>query len=125
MIETANLENLVFKQNDEIKALSNETVKTIRDIIQLNPLYRDMISQLLQGGQSIVDNPAYLSDLAATFTSSAESKELQEVLEELDVRKEKRERERDNLLNSTCLIYSSRFKKDFCCRLNFSKKSLK
>jgi Lon-like ATP-dependent protease len=95
MIETANLENLVFKQNDEIKALSNETVKTIRDIIQLNPLYRDMISQLLQGGQSIVDNPAYLSDLAATFTSSAESKELQEVLEELDVRKEKRERERE------------------------------
>lgn len=87
MIETANLENLVFKQNDEIKALSNETVKTIRDIIQLNPLYRDMISQLLQGGQSIVDNPAYLSDLAATFTSSAESKELQEVLEELDIQK--------------------------------------
>lgn len=40
---------------------------------------------LLQGGQRIVDNPVYLSDLGAALTS-ADPKEQQEVLEELNVK---------------------------------------
>ncbi len=84
MVETLNLENQDFKQSQEIKALTNEIIKTIRDIISMNPLYRDSISMLLQGGQRVVDNPVYLSDLGAALTS-ADAKEQQEVLEELNV----------------------------------------
>lgn len=39
---------------------------------------------MMHQGQRVVDNPVYLSDLGAALTA-AESKELQEVLEELDV----------------------------------------
>lgn len=46
---------------------------------------RDSISLLLQGGQRVIDNPVYLSDLGAALTSS-DAKEQQEVLEELNVR---------------------------------------
>lgn len=40
---------------------------------------------MMHQGQRVVDNPVYLSDLGAALTA-AESKELQEVLEEMDVR---------------------------------------
>lgn len=85
MVETANLENLEFKQTDEVKALSQEIIKTIRDIIALNPLYKESISLLMHGGQRVLDNPTYLSDLGAALTS-ADAKEQQEVLEELNVK---------------------------------------
>ena len=84
MVVTENLEHLEFTQTEEIKALTNEIIKTIRDIVQLNPLYRDSISMLMQGTNRIVDNPIYLSDLGAALTS-ADAKEQQEVLEELNV----------------------------------------
>ncbi len=41
---------------------------------------------MLQNGQRVVDNPVYLSDLGAALTNS-DSKEQQEVLEELDITK--------------------------------------
>lgn len=83
----ADVENVVhnkFRQTEEVKALTQEVIKTIRDIISLNPLYRDSLQQMMHQGQRVVDNPVYLSDLGAALTA-AESKELQEVLEELDV----------------------------------------
>ena len=40
----------------------------LRDIIALNPLYRDSLQQMLQFGQRVVDNPVYLSDLGAALT---------------------------------------------------------
>jgi len=86
MVDTSNLNNFEYENNQEVKALTNEVIKTIRDIIALNPLYRDSISLLLQGGQRVVDNPVYLSDLGAALTSS-DSKEQQEVLEELNIPK--------------------------------------
>lgn len=46
-----------------LQALTAELVKTIRDIITLNPLYRESVAQLMQSGHRAVDNPAYLSDL--------------------------------------------------------------
>ena len=45
------------------QALKAELVKTIRDIIQLNPLYKENVAQIMQSGQRVSDNPAYLSDL--------------------------------------------------------------
>ena len=44
------------------KALAAEAVKTIRDIIQLNPLYKEFLAQLIDAGKRVVDNPTHLAD---------------------------------------------------------------
>lgn len=85
MVEVENLVHNNFRQTEEVKALTQEVIKTIRDIISLNPLYRESLQQMMHQGQRVVDNPVYLSDLGAALTA-AEAKELQEVLEEIDVR---------------------------------------
>lgn len=84
MVEVENLVHNTFRQTEEVKALTQEVIKTIRDIISLNPLYRESLQQMMHQGQRVVDNPVYLSDLGAALTA-AEAKELQEVLEEADV----------------------------------------
>lgn len=40
MVEVENVQNEPFKQTQEVKALTQEVIKTIRDIITMNPLYR-------------------------------------------------------------------------------------
>ncbi|KAK4880984.1 hypothetical protein RN001_004303 [Aquatica leii] len=86
MVEVENVVHNKFRQTEEVKALTQEVIKTIRDIISLNPLYRDSLQQMMHQGQRVVDNPVYLSDLGAALTA-AEGRELQEVLEELDIPK--------------------------------------
>ncbi|KAF5289191.1 hypothetical protein FQR65_LT00077 [Abscondita terminalis] len=86
MVEVENVVHNKFKQTEEVKALTQEVIKTIRDIISLNPLYRDSLQQMMHQGQRVVDNPVYLSDLGAALTA-AEGRELQEVLEEMDIPK--------------------------------------
>ncbi|KAF5283624.1 hypothetical protein FQA39_LY17273 [Lamprigera yunnana] len=86
MVEVENVVHHKFRQTEEVKALTQEVIKTIRDIISLNPLYRDSLQQMMHQGQRVVDNPVYLSDLGAALTA-AEARELQEVLEELDIPK--------------------------------------
>lgn len=49
-------------------------------------MYRESVQQMIQQGQRVVDNPVYLADLAASLTS-ANSDELQQVLEETKVGK--------------------------------------
>ncbi|XP_066944858.1 lon protease homolog, mitochondrial-like isoform X2 [Macrobrachium rosenbergii] len=85
----AQVENVThdkFQTTEEVKALTQEIIKTIRDIIALNPLYRESVQQMIQHGQRVVDNPVYLADLAASLTS-ANSYELQQVLEETQIPK--------------------------------------
>jgi Lon-like ATP-dependent protease len=86
MATTENYEHEPYVTNDEIKALTQEIIKTIRDIINLNPLYRESLQQMLQLGQRVVDNPVYLSDLGAALTAG-ETKDLVEVLSEKDIPK--------------------------------------
>ncbi|XP_042857295.1 lon protease homolog, mitochondrial-like [Penaeus japonicus] len=81
MVEVENVTHDKFQITEEVKALTQEIIKTIRDIIALNPLYRESVQQMIQHGQRVVDNPVYLADLAASLTS-ANSDELQQVLEE-------------------------------------------
>ena len=52
-VETDNLKHDPFKQNDEVKALSGEIVKTFRDIIKLNPLYKESIQLLVDSGKQV------------------------------------------------------------------------
>ncbi|XP_034936542.1 lon protease homolog, mitochondrial isoform X2 [Chelonus insularis] len=84
MVEVVNVTHEKFKTTEEIKALTQELIKTIRDIISMNPLYRESLQQMLHQGQRVVDNPVYLSDLGAALTG-ADAQELQEVLEEMDI----------------------------------------
>lgn len=86
IVEVENAVQEKFENTEEVKALSQEVVKTIRDIISLNPLYRESVQQMIQSGQRVVDNPVYLSDLGAALTA-ADPKELQEILEEVNVPK--------------------------------------
>lgn len=79
--KTENYEHEPYETTDEVKALTQEIIKTIRDIIQLNPLYRESLQQMLQVNFRVVDNPVYLSDLGAALTSG-ETKELVDVLAE-------------------------------------------
>ncbi|XP_075935368.1 lon protease homolog, mitochondrial [Anarhichas minor] len=86
MVEVDNIQHEQFTVTEEVKALTAEIVKTIRDIIALNPLYRESVLQMMQAGQRVVDNPIYLSDMGAALTG-AESQELQDVLEEINIPK--------------------------------------
>uniref|UniRef100_A0A7M4F3V7 Lon protease homolog, mitochondrial n=2 Tax=Crocodylus porosus TaxID=8502 RepID=A0A7M4F3V7_CROPO len=86
MVEVDNVVHEDFQVTEEVKALTAEIVKTIRDIIALNPLYRESVLQMMQAGQRVVDNPIYLSDMGAALTG-AESHELQDILEETNIPK--------------------------------------
>uniref|UniRef100_A0A7N8WKL9 Lon protease homolog, mitochondrial n=1 Tax=Mastacembelus armatus TaxID=205130 RepID=A0A7N8WKL9_9TELE len=44
MVEVANVQHEQFTVTEEVKALTSEIVKTIRDIIALNPLYRSVLT---------------------------------------------------------------------------------
>uniref|UniRef100_A0A3P9ITX6 Lon protease homolog, mitochondrial n=1 Tax=Oryzias latipes TaxID=8090 RepID=A0A3P9ITX6_ORYLA len=86
-----------------VQALTAEIVKTIRDIIALNPLYRESVLQMMQAGQRVVDNPIYLSDMGAALTG-AESHELQDVLEETNVEEKIKQTHRKYLLQEQLKI---------------------
>ncbi|XP_072938244.1 lon protease homolog, mitochondrial isoform X3 [Epargyreus clarus] len=86
MVKVENLQHEKFQQNEEVKALTQEVIKTIRDIINMNPLYRESLHHMLAQGQRVVDNPVYLSDLGAALTG-AEPADLQAILEEMDIPK--------------------------------------
>ncbi|PZC75243.1 hypothetical protein B5X24_HaOG206550 [Helicoverpa armigera] len=88
MVKVENMVHEKFQQTEEVKALTQEVIKTIRDIINLNPLYRESLHHMLAQGQRVVDNPVYLSDLGAALTG-AEPAELQAVLEEMDIAQQK------------------------------------
>jgi len=107
MVEVENVIHDKFTINEETKALTQEIIKTIRDIIALNPLYRESIQQMLHQGQRVVDNPVYLADLGAALTA-AEPADLQQVIEETSVR---------NLFN---IVYNQANNiKYFCLRFIF------
>ncbi|KAL9903600.1 lon protease homolog, mitochondrial isoform X1 [Glossina fuscipes] len=86
MVEVINIQHENFKQTEEVKALTQEVIKTIRDIITMNPLYRESLQQMLHQNQRVVDNPVYLCDLGASL-SAAEPEELQKIMEEMDIPK--------------------------------------
>jgi ATP-dependent Lon protease len=70
--------------NPELKAYSMAVLSTLKELIQINPLYSEEIKLFL--GRSSLDEPGRLTDFAANLTS-ADGQELQQVLETLDVRK--------------------------------------
>jgi len=69
-------------QGDDIKALCNEILATLRDIIRINPVFHQHIAYFAR--KIDVTNPYALADFAASLTS-LDAKDLQEVLETMSL----------------------------------------
>ncbi|KAJ7048654.1 Lon protease C-terminal proteolytic domain-containing protein [Mycena amicta] len=83
----SNLTTLPFaKDAPTIRALTAELISVFKDIAQLNPMFRDQITNfsINQISASIFDEPDRLADFAAAVSSGG-VQELQDVLESLDV----------------------------------------
>lgn len=89
-VSIANVENLVeepfdMKNNKVIPALVSEIVNTFKAVALLNPLFRDHISTFsVQTTMNVGEDPVKLADFAAAV-ASADSHELQEALEEMNI----------------------------------------
>lgn len=69
--------------NPELQAYSLAVISTLKELIQLNPLFSEATKLFLN--RSSMDDPGRLADFAANLTST-EGQELQQVLETFDVR---------------------------------------
>ncbi|KAF8150229.1 Lon protease C-terminal proteolytic domain-containing protein [Crassisporium funariophilum] len=89
-ISIVNVENLItlpYNKDDQyIRAFMSEIVSVFKDIAQLNPLFRDQITNfsINQVAANVFDEPDKLADFAAAV-STGEVQELQDVLEALVV----------------------------------------
>lgn len=89
-VSIANVENLMeepfdMKNNKTIPALVSEIVNTFKAVALLNPLFRDHISTFsVQTTMNVGEDPVKLADFAAAV-AQADSHELQEALEEMNV----------------------------------------
>ena len=73
-----------FETNDELRAYSVAVVDSIKELVNLNPLYKEGLSLILD--RLDVHDPGVLADFAAAMTT-ASGEELQEVLATRSVRK--------------------------------------
>jgi ATP-dependent Lon protease len=89
-ISIVNVDNLATlpysKDNQHIRAFMSEIVSVFKDIAQLNPLFRDQITNfsINQVASNVFDEPDKLADFAAAV-STGDVRELQDVLESLSV----------------------------------------
>ncbi|KAJ8508583.1 hypothetical protein ONZ45_g9147 [Pleurotus djamor] len=89
-ISIVNVDNLYtqpYNKDDQyIRAFMSEIVSVFKDIAQLNPLFRDQITNfsINQVASNVFDEPDKLADFAAAV-STGEVQELQDVLESLVV----------------------------------------
>ena len=67
MVQVENVLHAPFKLTQEVKAVAAEVIKTIRDIIALNQLYKESLAQLIEAGKKVVDNPTHLADFGKIF----------------------------------------------------------
>ncbi len=77
MIETE------MTDNQELKAYSVTVIKSIKKLVQLNPLHKEELSLFMS--HSNLHDPGRLADIAAALTTASAS-ELQEILETLSIR---------------------------------------
>lgn len=82
LARTENVGSDPIERTVEIKASMQAIVQNVRDIVQYSPLFGQQINLLLHPSQNVIENPVYLCDLVATLVQSAETQELQKMLEE-------------------------------------------
>lgn len=73
-----------LSDNPELRAYSMAILSTLKELVQINPLYSEEIKLFLN--RSSLDDPGRLADFAANLTT-ADGQQLQEILATLDVRK--------------------------------------
>jgi len=69
--------------NNELKAYSLSVIKSVKELVQLNPLYKEELSLLM--ANTNLSNPERLADFAAALTTSSGA-ELQDVLATASIR---------------------------------------
>ena len=90
-ISLGDVENLVEegydKKDPTIKAITSELVNVFKDVANINHLFRDQIAtfSVSQSAGNILEEPGKLADFAAAV-SQGEIRELQDVLETMNVR---------------------------------------
>lgn len=87
IVNVDNLQTQPYNKDDQyIRAFMSEIVSVFKDIAQLNPLFRDQITNfsINQVASNVFDEPDKLADFAAAV-STGEVQELQDVLESLVV----------------------------------------
>ncbi|KAJ7475649.1 ATP-dependent protease La [Mycena latifolia] len=87
IVAVENLTTLPYNKDDQyVRAFMSEIISVFKDIAQLNPMFRDQITNFTmnQTTASIFDEPDKLADFAAAV-STGEVGELQAVLESLEV----------------------------------------
>ncbi|PLX78190.1 MAG: endopeptidase La, partial [Desulfuromonas sp.] len=73
-----------LSSNEELKAYSMAIITTLKELVQINPLYSEEIKLFLN--RSSMDDPGRLADFAANLTSG-DGQELQAILETFDIRR--------------------------------------
>jgi Lon-like ATP-dependent protease len=87
IVNVDNLASLPYAKDDQhVRAFMSEIVSVFKDIAQLNPLFRDQITNfsINQVASNVFDEPDKLADFAAAV-STGDVRELQDVLEALEV----------------------------------------
>lgn len=74
----------IQEHNEELKAYSVAIIDCIKELVNLNPLFKEGLSLLIE--RINLSDPGSLADFAASMTTSSGS-EIQKVLETIDVRK--------------------------------------
>ncbi|MEA2012503.1 MAG: endopeptidase La [Verrucomicrobiota bacterium] len=74
----------IYVEDEEVKAMTLGIMNTLREIMKNNPIFSEEIKMFLSRGTW--DNAGILADFAVTLTT-ASGKELQEVLECIDIKK--------------------------------------
>lgn len=69
--------------NEDLRAYSLSVIRSIKELIQLNPLYKEELSMFMQ--HSNVQDPGRLCDFAAALTTS-KPEQLQDILETFRIR---------------------------------------
>ena len=87
VVDVENLSTESYNKDDQyIRAFMSEIISVFKDIAQLNPLFRDQITNfsINQVASNVFDEPDKLADFAAAV-STGDVQELQDVLESLSV----------------------------------------
>src|SRR5690606_23478780 len=87
LVDVENLEEEPFDRKSAIvRAVASEIVNVFKEIASVSTLFRDQVStfSMSQSASGIIDEPGKLADFAAAV-SAGETKELQEVLETLNI----------------------------------------
>ncbi|KAL7465141.1 hypothetical protein ACHAXS_005469 [Conticribra weissflogii] len=72
-------------RDDTIRALCQEVLSTIRELAQMNTLFKEQVAYIVPNTSMFdINDPYRLADLAALLSSGGDAKDLQSVLEEKD-----------------------------------------